>query len=367
MDIQDLGKDRFLKKDPNQSEQTKDAVYASVNPVPKTGNDTYRKIGWIGSSEEDNGAPNILTGTVIISCFIQTSALPSRIEMQGNDLTFFDDTFEQNGIVVGDTSRLIFTHGSAKKGEVINAGFIMEKRASVFNTYDNVLSWYSPPAPAGAHNYMFFGRAAGLGSEQFRNTSSMHFAVNSQTDFDPDVLNPLNGVWEVEYSVDSVFQGRLLYTGNTQTLFPGAPFTGFSSVILAGQGGISGLGYHTAAGGLAVVLYATSDTNVAAGASIVPDSAGTYDLGSPAFPFRNIYGTVTSATSATSRTLTGIPAIAATSATLSSAWTGTTLTRIAMFTNGDVRLVNFTNGSTAISWSTGLSAAAGSNTIYTYL
>ena len=90
MDIQELGQDRFLRKDPNQSDQTKDPVYTAANPAPKRGDDSFRKQGRPKGSEEDDGAPNILTGTVIVSCFIQTSALPSRIELQGNDLTFFD-------------------------------------------------------------------------------------------------------------------------------------------------------------------------------------------------------------------------------------------------------------------------------------
>ncbi len=158
MDFQNLDNDRFLRKDPNQNDWTKGADYAAANPAPKRGDDQQRKVGRPKGSEEDGGAPNILTGTVIISCFIQTSALPSRIEMQGNDLTFFDDTVTQNGQVVGDTSRLIFTHGSGKVGEVINSGFIFEKRASRYSTYDNVLSLYALNSIAGNQNTLYIGR-----------------------------------------------------------------------------------------------------------------------------------------------------------------------------------------------------------------
>ncbi len=289
MDISNLGEDRFLRKDPSQNDETKDAIYASLHPTPKRGNNDQRKIGRPKGNEEDAGAPNIITGTVITSCFIQTSALPSRIELQGNDLTFFDDTYAQDGKVIGDTSRLIFTHGSGKQGEVISSGFILEKRASVFNTYDNVLSLYSPPPEPGNHNYIFFGRNAYNGGQQDRNISSIHFAIDTDSTFHPEDNNPLNGVWEIEYSVDHQYKSRLIYVGNTQSLFPGAPFTGYSSLMIAGEGGITGLGYTPAAGGLAVVLYATSDTNLALGASMIPDTDAAYDIGSPSFQIRNIY------------------------------------------------------------------------------
>lgn len=290
MELKILGQDRFLRKDANQSDRTKDAPYAVVNPAPKQGDDALRKIGRPKGSEEDGGAPNILTGTVIVSCFIQTSALPSRVEMQGNDITFFDDTYEQGGKVIGDTSRLVFTHGSGKTGEKITAGFILEKRASIYNTYDNVLSWYSPPPPPGAHNYIFIGRSA-YGDDPNRNMSSIHFAVNATDDFFPLPGNPpLNGVWQVEYSENGTYIAPLLYTGKTTSLFPGAPFTGFTSLVNGGDGGIAGLGYLVG-GILAVVLYATSSTNIALGAHLIPDTANAYDIGSASFPVRKVYAT----------------------------------------------------------------------------
>ena len=203
MDFSNLGKDRFLRRDPDQTDQTKDAIYTVNNPAPKRGDDTRLKIGQPKGSEEDDGAPNILTGTVITACFIQTSALPSRIELQGNDLTFFDDTTVLNGVVIGDTSRLIFTHGSAKQGEVITAGFILEKRASIYSSYDNVLSWFSPSYALQAHNYMFIGRE-GTGDQ--RNLSNLRLAINEDSNVpdSPADQAVLNGVFAVEYSLDAV-------------------------------------------------------------------------------------------------------------------------------------------------------------------
>lgn len=242
MDTSRLELDRFLRKDPNQTDETKDAVYAALNPAPKRGDDALRKVGRPKGSEEDDGAPNVLTGTVIVSCFIQTSALPSRIEMEGNDLTFFDDTFTQGGVVIGDTSRLIFTHGSGKSGEVVEQGFIMEKRASVYNTYDNVLSWYAVAPKPGAHNYMFIGRDARLGAFT-PYVHSMHFAVNTDTNFTPPADNPLlNGIFEVEYYEDGVNVGRTLIMGRTGAISTGG--VGYSALLIGGDGGVSALGYQ---------------------------------------------------------------------------------------------------------------------------
>lgn len=291
MQLKILGQDRFLRKDPNQTDKTKDAAYTVVNPAPKRGDDSLRKIGRPKGSEEDDGAPNILTGTVITSCFIQTSALPSRIELQGNDLTFFDDTYAENGKVIGDTSRLIFTHGSGKSGEVITAGFIIEKRASIYNTYDNVLSLYSPPPPSGAHNYVFIGRnGTGDATTINRNINSIHFAINSQSDFvQPAGSNsPLNGVFTVEYSVDGTYVTSILYAGTSESIFQGSGLGGYSALLNAGDGGVVGLGY-IGSGVINALLYLTNTTTVTVGAKMVPDTANVYDLGSSALPFRALY------------------------------------------------------------------------------
>ncbi len=52
----------------------------------------------------------------------------------------------------------------------------------------------------------------------------------------------------------------------------------------------------------------------------------------------------------TTTTVTGTPAIGAISATLSSAWTGNTSKIQVTFSSGEIRMANFVNGSTAISW-----------------
>lgn len=236
--IEDLGQNRFLIRDPDQTDQTKDVAYVALNPKPRVGANQNGKFGGTQSSTEDAGAPNILTGTVIVACFIQTSALPSRIELQGNDITFFDDTTSKDGKVIGDTSRLVFTHASGKSGDIITQGFIMEKRASIRESYDNVLSWYATPAKQGYHNNMFIGRN-GSADEQ-RNLNSLYFAVRKDIHANSSYPSALNGVWGVEYSEDE------LLTHATQRPFVGGASngvlgttdqTGFTAVMAAGDGG----------------------------------------------------------------------------------------------------------------------------------
>lgn len=242
MKLDFLEKDRFLRKDANQNDSTKGAVYTSVNPAPKRGEDFLSKIGRPKGSEEDDGAPNILTGTVITSCFIQTSALPSRIEMQGNDLTFYDDTYEENGRVIGDTSRIIFTHDLNSE-----EGFIVEKRASIHGTYDNVLSFFATPAKEGYQNYIFIGRE---GNVPEANVASIHLTVSNDSELPSSVLN---GIMEVEYAIDGVLVGRPFSVGDSKTIV-NSSFTGMSAVMNAASGGIAGLSYNGDIG-----IYMASD------------------------------------------------------------------------------------------------------------
>lgn len=286
----DLKLDRFLGKDPNQNDGTKNAVYTASNPVPKRGNDELKKIGRPKGSEEDDGAPNILTGTVITSCFIQTSALPSRIELEGNNLTFYDDTYTLNGSVVGDTSRLIFTHDLNS-----DEGFIMEKRASVYDTYDNVLSWYASPAKAGSYNYMFIGRNATLEDNQ-RNLSSIRIATNQSSSAPSDNTDEgvLNGVFALEHSIDGVYTPGYtpFISGNTAVIAGGALSGGFSSAVFAGGGGVTGLGYLLSTGQQGLLLYILAETAVMLGADLIPDATGAYDIGSPTAKIGTLYGSV---------------------------------------------------------------------------
>lgn len=59
-----------------------------------------------------------------------------------------------------------------------------------------------------------------------------------------------------------------------------------------------------------------------------------------------------------SLTLTATPALSAVSATLTASWTFPSTQQYVNFSNSDQRLVNFVNGSTALTWTGGLSSAA---------
>ncbi len=267
MEIDELGKDRFLRSDPNQDDRTKGSVYAAANPVPKRGDDTFRKVGVGKGSEQDGGAPNVLTGTVITSCFIETSALPSRIELQGNDMTLFDDTYAQNGQVIGDTSRIVFTHGSAKQGQVITQGFIFEKRASSENTYDNVLALYALPAKPGAKNILYIGRD---GRGDTLRLNYFEITVNHDTNSVPDNLP--NGMFAIGGALD----GQFATSPNFRILH--------NSLI-----GLGGDGYSVTIGG-------TGGGIIGIESIILPNQDSVYDIGSPSARFRNIYASSISIT-----------------------------------------------------------------------
>lgn len=74
--------------------------------------------------------------------------------------------------------------------------------------------------------------------------------------------------------------------------------------------------------------------------------------------FDNERTSVTSTVGSMNLTLTGAPALNATTATLTASWTYPTCTQLVNFSNTNQRSVLFTNGSTAISWSVGLTSAA---------
>lgn len=221
MDFKDLKLNRFGARENRQDNGTKDSVYASVYPTPKQ-IDEWKKIGQGNkSNEEDRGAPNIITGTVITSCFIQTTALPSRVEMAGNDITFFDDTVSRNGRITGDLSRIIWTYASAidQSGEVSH-GFIMSKRCSTLNTFDNVFNFYALPAETGKMNYMFFGIEGRFGNTA--NVNQMSFVVNYNSQATTQAA--ANGKFIVAGTTDGVNQKTgISFFNASSDVIPGLP------------------------------------------------------------------------------------------------------------------------------------------------
>jgi len=253
----------------------------------------------------------VISGSVITDSIIQTSGGPNRIELEGNDLSFHDDTVSANGKVTGDTSRINFTHSSADKKE----GFVFEKRASLYATYDNVLSIFAlPPKTDKNYNYMFLGRNGRSDASGNRdanltflginvNRSSLLGSPSSSDTAQQQNQKSLNGKFQVEYSQDGKLNNSIMFAGlPTQSLFPSLG-TGFSSYMSCGDGGISGIGSRyidpeTKISGIALIFYviASSDpeefAQIYTGGTILPTENGTLDLGSSTAKFRNFYGSV---------------------------------------------------------------------------
>ena len=250
----------------------------------------------------------VISGSVITDSIIQTSGGPNRIELEGNDLSFHDDTTSANGKVTGDTSRINFTHSSADKKE----GFVFEKRASLYATYDNVLSIFAlPPKTDKNYNYMFLGRngrsdASGSIDANLTflginvNRSSLLGSPSSSDTAQQQAQKNLNGKFQVEYSQDGELNNSIMFAGApTETIAPSLG-TGFSSYMLCGDGGITGIGTRLVnpsnglvGAGLVLYVIAPNDPEefgqIYAGGTILPDQNGSYDLGSSTAKFRNIY------------------------------------------------------------------------------
>ncbi len=119
--------------------------------------------------------------------------------MQGNDITFFDDTYSRAGKIIGDTSRIVFTHASGREGNEIVSGFIIQKRALIGNTYDNVLEIFSPDNDPNT-NFIFIGR---MGTGEERNISVIEVAPDHRTELG-DAAGYINGIFRVRVSRDGV-------------------------------------------------------------------------------------------------------------------------------------------------------------------
>lgn len=150
MKLEQLGLNRFGYK-AMQNVGTPDSQALSANnsgAVPNPANNI--------SQPKDNSknARNIITGTVITSCFIQTSALPNRVEIADNDATFFDDSEGGGGQIQGDTASIRFVRADSRPGT-----FIIQKRHGVNNNDENVLEmFYDENAGSSQNNYIFIGR-----------------------------------------------------------------------------------------------------------------------------------------------------------------------------------------------------------------
>lgn len=98
----------------------------------------------------------------------------------------------------------------------------------------------------------------------------------------------------------------------------------------------------------------TSTANVSLGGQLISDQHRY--LNQKYFDNERTYTTVT--IGAQNLTLTGSPVVGATTAILTSTWTSISCQQLVTFSNSNQRTVYFTQGSTTISWQTGLTASA---------
>lgn len=275
MELSGLKLNRYMYKN--------EAIPLQEGPIYMSEN-IYSKANMDKKSErfDPKDARQIITGTVITDCIIQTSGLPHRVLIQDNDVTFFDDTTGGGGEIKGDTSRLIFRSAFREEGS-----FIMEKRVSVNDTLDSVLSWYAIAPVEGHHNWLFIGRD-GVDSPASKNLSVFRIGVNGKTDDVPANGKPY-GSFSVEYSEEEVLQGITIFGGASRN-FIGAGLSGFSSFISAGDGGLAGLSYFDLAlQSQNVLLYLLSKNEIMLGAKLLPDATNAYDIGSASFRIKTIY------------------------------------------------------------------------------
>ena len=268
MKLNDSNLNRFLYKN-NPSLDSSDPVYMSSDINSKL-NPGVQPTSTPGNNKD---APNVITGTVITDCIIQTSGLPHRVLIQGNNITFYDDTSKINGVFAGNASTLIFQGASNDYG-----AFAMERRVSVNDPLDNVLSWYVTPPVAGHHNWLFIGRQ-GNANDPERNLNAMYFAVNIVS---TDAASAGNGIWAVEVDIDGVIPTAFgISIGDSRTIAPGiGASSSYSTVIASEAGGAVGMAYVVNPTSLNFMWYITNDSYVSMGATIIPDADIGYDIGS---------------------------------------------------------------------------------------
>lgn len=151
--ITDLNLNRLLirteNKDVSSSDENNTTEKRSVDVFnSKNSNNTDSD-----QAKENNDARNIMTGTVIVSCFIKTSNLANRVELSGNDMRLYDDSKGSGGTITGDTSTISFIRADEEPGT-----FVIQKRHGKDNDLDNVMEMFYSDSPTARYNYFYLGR-----------------------------------------------------------------------------------------------------------------------------------------------------------------------------------------------------------------
>jgi len=289
---------------------------------------------------KEEKAPNVLTGTVIMSCFIMTSALPSRVELSGNDARFYDDSKGGGGSISGDSASMRFIRADGLPGALV-----IQKRHGKNNDAENVFEmFYDESASGGQNNYIFIGRSGIAESTNHTDFVVLH-GVNSvraeinrvheyqsrpsivtfdynKSDVTKDgvvsllmsegedgivgmgqMAELLTFVSNTSFAVGDTITGNITgATGKIIYKFDAKNFainhtsygvnfsTSDNACTTNGAGGGSGTGAFSSSQYINVLLmYTDNALNVRLGNPMLPDSDAAYDIGSASFRIKDIY------------------------------------------------------------------------------
>jgi len=241
-ELKTLNFNRFLGKyDQEQGTQSTPAMSYMV--FNKQGKNFYQSGNY-----DEKDARQIITGTVITNCFIQTSALPNRVELSGNDARFYDDSTGGTGSITGDSASIKFIRADQGTGT-----FVIQKRHGINDDRENVFEMYYDAAAAGSQlNYIFIGRQGDASVGSFTDRVVLH------------------GVSDVRAEINRVFSYESRPTIQTYDYNKVDGSKEGVITILGGEGrdGYSGMGK------LVEVLSFSSATSFAVGDTITGNATG---------------------------------------------------------------------------------------------
>lgn len=336
MKFSDLKLNRFGYKSIQQvgTPNTEELAANNAGAVPLPANNI--------ATPKDNSknAREIITGTVITNCFIQTSALPNRVELSDNDAKFYDDSEGGSGAISGDSASIQFIRADKKDG-----GFIIQKRHGKNDDLENVFEmYYTEAASGGQKNYIFIGRNGTSSAQNFSDLVILHAVQDVRAEIDAvHDYNQRPSLYITDYNkVDNTKQGILSWmTGEGRDGFAGIgkmvevlTFSAVTSFAVGdtitgnttgatarlifkidsqhfyadhtnalnfdpatdnacttnGAGGGSGTGNLSANSyATALLLYTDPSLNAILGGNFLPDTDNTYDIGSSSFRIKDLY------------------------------------------------------------------------------
>lgn len=241
-DLQGMNMNRFLVKveQDNGTQSAESMAYMIYNKQSKN---FYQSNNY-----DQKDARQIVTGTVITNCFIQTSALPSRVELSGNDAFFYDNSVGGTGSISGDSASIVFVRADQRDGT-----FIMRKRHGVNDDDENVFEmFYQEAAGSSQRNYMFIGRQGDA----------------SQGSYTDEII--LHGVWGVRAEINRVYEYKsrpTIYTADYNKI-DGSKEGVMTTIAGEGKDGYVGMGK------LVEALTFASATSFAVGDTITGNATG---------------------------------------------------------------------------------------------